>query len=521
MKAYGIFAGGGVKGAALAGALEASKRKNIEFLGYGGASAGAIIAYLAALGYDGNEIYLKMIRQPFKKMLFEDEGERFFLLKKSISDISKFPVEFKKVFKCTKLETLPSELQSSAACFVPFLMSFRPIINVLRSKELGVYNTDHLRKTLIDWTVDKRPELEFNEHGELSFESLYNATKIDLKIICSDLSSKRAKVYSAWGTPQDDVLSAVCSSASYPFLFDPNTNNNQVLIDGGLSSNLPLFMFKDEHKHRNVPIYAFDLHKETTIPTEKLGRFSYIQRLIDTALEASDNVMFEMLNAKRVKVNVPKDIDTLDVNISKLDVMRLYYAGLLDGIDFFSNDRTVQLLQASLDNLAKEALANYGPAEMFRVVLNAIQEESTFDEELVRVWLYVPTSRNSIISVSASKNAGATKYEWPLEAADNLVIDARKAWEIKAEIVSTLNDQQKTRVSFPIFREEDTLQFRKATTSESQCIGVLVIDSDLAPEDCMWLYLHKSRVILNEIFRKEMLEPWLIVLSRMLSKPYF
>lgn len=85
MKAYGIFAGGGVKGAALAGALEASKRKNIEFLGYGGASAGAIIAYLAALGYDGNEIYLKMIRQPFKKMLFEDEGERFFLLKSRLA----------------------------------------------------------------------------------------------------------------------------------------------------------------------------------------------------------------------------------------------------------------------------------------------------------------------------------------------------------------------------------------------------------------------------------------------------
>lgn len=520
MKAYGIFAGGGVKGAALAGALEAAQKEKIDFLGYGGASAGAIIAYLAAIGYGGREIYIKMIRSPFKDMLFEDNGEKLFLLKNSISNLSGFPVSLKSMFKGTNRQNFVEKAKSIVVTCPPFFKSFIPVFSLVRSKELGIYNTDHLRTTLVEWTKTQSPNLLNGSDGRLTFEQLYAATDLDLKIICSDLSSKRAVVYSVQTTPNEDVFDAVCSSASYPFLFNPQISNEKVLIDGGLSSNVPMFMFKDEQKNANIPMYAFDLHKEATLPVGKLGRLSYVSRLIDTALEASDNVMFDMLNAKRVKVNVPQDIDTLDVNVSKLDVMRLYYAGLTDGLEFFSNDQTVKLLKASLDDITKEALANYGSAEMFQVILNAIQEESTFEEELVRVWLYVPTSRNSLVSISVSANASGKIYEWSLDSSSD-VIDAREAWTKKAEVVSSDNAETKTRVSFPIFREEDTLRFHQSNTTESHCIGVLVLDTNVAPEDCMWLYLHKSRIVLEETFRTEMLQPWLVLLSRVLSNARF
>lgn len=521
MKAYGIFAGGGVKGAALAGALEAAQREKINFLGFGGASAGAIIAYLATIGYTGEEIYIKMIRSPFKDMLFEDKGEKLFLLKESISGFSDFSVSLKSIFKKSiDTKDFIHKAKNVVVKCPPFIKSIAPLCSVAKSGDLGIYDTNHLRTTLIEWTRDKIPCLLKDNSELLSFERLCTYTGLDLKIICSDLSSKRAVVYSAYVTPSQDVFSAVCSSASYPFLFNPNISDEKVLIDGGLSSNVPMFMFKDEHKHANAPIYAFDLYKEASLPEGKLDRLGYLNRLIDTALEASDNVMFDMLNAKRVKVNVPNDIDTLDVNVSKLDVMRLYYAGLIDGLDFFSNDQTVKLLKASIDDIAKEALANYGSAEMFEVVLNAIQEETTFDNEVVRVWLYVPTSRNSLISLSVSVNAIGKIYEWPLDSSSG-VIDAREAWNKKAEVVSSDNEETKTRVSFPIFREEDTLRFSQSNTAESDCIGVLVLDVNVAPEDCMWLYFNKNRIVLNETFRTEMLQPWLVVLGRILSNVRF
>src|SRR5437879_540072 len=56
MQAYAILDGGGVKGAALAGCLEAARDFGVEFVGYGGTSAGSIVALLAAVGYAGDEL---------------------------------------------------------------------------------------------------------------------------------------------------------------------------------------------------------------------------------------------------------------------------------------------------------------------------------------------------------------------------------------------------------------------------------------------------------------------------------
>lgn len=56
MKAYAVMDGGGAKGAALAGCLLAAEEAGIRFVGYGGTSAGSIVALLACVGYSGAEL---------------------------------------------------------------------------------------------------------------------------------------------------------------------------------------------------------------------------------------------------------------------------------------------------------------------------------------------------------------------------------------------------------------------------------------------------------------------------------
>ena len=73
MKAFGIFDGGGVKGAALAGCLAAAEDQGVEFVGYGGTSAGAIVATLAAAGYKGREV-LEMMKGEFAPLKLLDDG---------------------------------------------------------------------------------------------------------------------------------------------------------------------------------------------------------------------------------------------------------------------------------------------------------------------------------------------------------------------------------------------------------------------------------------------------------------
>ena len=56
MDAFGVFQGGGLKGFAHVGALQAADEKGVRFRGLAGTSAGAIVAALAAVGYTGKEL---------------------------------------------------------------------------------------------------------------------------------------------------------------------------------------------------------------------------------------------------------------------------------------------------------------------------------------------------------------------------------------------------------------------------------------------------------------------------------
>ena len=77
MKAFVIFAGGGVKGAALAGCLQETLDRKIDIQGYGGTSAGAIVALLACVGYTGDEINDLLATEIHPISLLANEGEQF------------------------------------------------------------------------------------------------------------------------------------------------------------------------------------------------------------------------------------------------------------------------------------------------------------------------------------------------------------------------------------------------------------------------------------------------------------
>jgi NTE family protein len=76
IKAYAILAGGGVKGAALVGGLAAAEKYGIEFVGYGGASAGSLIALLASLGYSTKEMKSIVLETDFCQFLDDKTGRQ-------------------------------------------------------------------------------------------------------------------------------------------------------------------------------------------------------------------------------------------------------------------------------------------------------------------------------------------------------------------------------------------------------------------------------------------------------------
>ncbi|MFD2879408.1 patatin-like phospholipase family protein [Paenibacillus rhizoplanae] len=69
MEINAVFEGGGVKGIALAGAVEATERAGRTFGRVAGTSSGSIIASLLAAGYSGEAMSRVIRRTPFTSFL--------------------------------------------------------------------------------------------------------------------------------------------------------------------------------------------------------------------------------------------------------------------------------------------------------------------------------------------------------------------------------------------------------------------------------------------------------------------
>src|SRR5438552_9448385 len=72
MKAYAILDGGGVKGAALVGCLQAAEECGVEFAGYGGTSAGSIVALLSAAGMTPAQLKDTLVSKDFAEFIDDD-----------------------------------------------------------------------------------------------------------------------------------------------------------------------------------------------------------------------------------------------------------------------------------------------------------------------------------------------------------------------------------------------------------------------------------------------------------------
>ena len=55
-----------------------------------------------------------------------------------------------------------------------------------------------------------------------------------------------------------------------------------------------------------MPIYAFDLYKEDELIKEKSNKIDdFAMSIVNTALDASDHIMYGLVDATRINVRVP------------------------------------------------------------------------------------------------------------------------------------------------------------------------------------------------------------------------
>ncbi|MBM7837385.1 NTE family protein [Alkalihalobacillus xiaoxiensis] len=277
MKADAVFEGGGIRGIAFAGAIEAMEQRGVEWVRLAGTSVGSILASLLAAGYTSKEIHAELRLLNFKLL----RGKTWLNHIPLIGNVSHL-----------------------------FL-------------HLGMYKNDYIEQWMNQLLSAK---------GIRTFADL---PKDSLKIIASDISNGQMLVFPddlpRYGLKEKDmpVAKAVMMSTSIPFFYRPAKlkakNGRSYIVDGGLLSNFPIWIF--DVPEPRFPTFGFRFLKDTI----------EADSIIPTPIHLAQNIVKTMLQAHDMRhLNDEAKERTLQI-----------YTGSINATDFHLNDEQMDTLYQS------------------------------------------------------------------------------------------------------------------------------------------------------------------------------
>ncbi|MEW9699154.1 patatin-like phospholipase family protein [Paenibacillus sp. SI8] len=300
MKINGVFEGGGVKGIALAGGVSAAMKQGYEFHEVAGTSSGSIVAAFLAAGYSGEEMKELILRTPFKAFL-----QRPTIFNAKI-------------------------IGPAARLFI----------------KKGLYSGE----TLEQWVNQQLLMKGIRTFGDLKPNQL--------RIIASDITQGKLLVLpddiSQYGIDplKFSIAKAVRMSTSIPYFFDPVMIRRKIkssanaepfkqqffyIVDGGLLSNYPLWVFDSAPDEERIPVIGFQLVGKSEHPMHTIkGPISMLEALFSTMLNAHDERYIEQQYRFRT-VKIPTlGVQNTQFNLSKETSMELYQSGYTAADNYFT-----------------------------------------------------------------------------------------------------------------------------------------------------------------------------------------
>jgi NTE family protein len=298
MRADGVFSGGGVKGIAFAGALQAAAEAGYdEWVSLAGTSAGAITAMALAVGYDAAGIRDELDRFDFSTLA--DYGS---------PRVIEEPLNLARLNGATKGQALTKWIEGLLARAPQPATTFGEL-----RRELRVVGVDLAHTRVVVFPEDV---------------SLY---------VDSDGHSFDPAAFS--------IATAVRISAGYPYFFPPLglrdavTGKQGVLVDGGVSSSYPVFLFdKPEPQHPTWGFRLFDGNPPEppsyTAIEGNLWPIDMLEAIVATAMNAFDKLEEQAFGPRTIAIPTGT-IPTLEFNLTDAQKQELYDFGYRAGKAFF------------------------------------------------------------------------------------------------------------------------------------------------------------------------------------------
>lgn len=385
-----VFQGGGVRGIAYAGVL-ANMPASVKIKAVAGTSAGSIVAALLAIGKTPNEIKSILEKPELRNLLEKAEVERmqrFERALKALGNIVKVGKDGS--FKISRWKALRFYLSHHNQLGMD-------IHEVWREK--GLHSSRNLRSFLKEIFGDKR----------FTKDDLVTA---DLRIVASDVSLQKYKIYSLDKTPNEKILDAVHASCSIPIFFQPYLDgpvaeDQDHFVDGGMLSNFPSFLFAQDF----YPTIGFRLIDFN--PPEKINSTaSYLKALVLTMTAAHDKERGHPPNF--AYYDIPALVPSTKFALDDGDVRNLYGLGKAIKVEWEKHSSSTKV-QSYYDPKPHEVL-KLGLGEAQRLfeeysdhLVDGLRQTTTFSVYIEKDWSTRYMIRNTY-EVKGNKQLILTRF---------------------------------------------------------------------------------------------------------------
>lgn len=478
MKSYAIFEGGGAKGYAHIGALKSAEERGIEIAAVAGTSIGAVIACLIGAGFKADELYSLDDAGNARGILSLDPLDRL-----NKQDWSRFEHLTKDYSQSTAGMGSQQWLIYVSIAFIwlalplKFLRHWR-LFRKLVSK-LGLTSTNGFREFLDEALREK---LGIPPDRTVCFSDL----KIPVKVIASDLVSEGIVVFPL--NADDSVVDAVVASASFPIFFEPTVVGEYLMVDGGILSNRPAWVFDEERKIAGEAIMTicFVLIEQSPLLAERRPHsrpeslVEFLSKLIRTSVFGRTHLETRGIQ-DFYSVEIAANIGVLSLQDAYVRARELVQNGKLDADRFFSTlvgPRNTEIMKKALERMSAsiyQLLSQYvaGPGDVRCSVL--IKRDSNLAR--LSYASYQPAADYGVsVSLNSPGMAQCFRSRQPiLTIVDKIPAEVRENFLFKTEHAFRAPDVEII-YSIPIFGSG--LEWMKIdATDRSEPIAVLSISA--------------------------------------------
>jgi NTE family protein len=314
-----VFEGGGVRGIAFLGALRCCDDIGIRWRKLAGTSAGAITASLLAANLSMDQLEEAVGKLDYMRFLTKKNSP--LILNGDPSDDLQFPLQL--------------------------------MMSLAAARQIGEYSSDPFRdwlaETLLKANVKTFGDIEKRGDGRELKVVVSDITRAEMLVLPDDLNKintskdptfvQQLKLKSS----QDfSIAEAVRLSMSIPLFFTPGRLGKSMIVDGGILSNFPLWIY-DKQPGYNSPLprwftFGFrfiDRNLEKNIKIEE--PLSLLSATFNTMLNARDRYHGrEMDKGRIINIDVSvANVTTTEFNLSAQKKNCLYRLGYQAAKEFF------------------------------------------------------------------------------------------------------------------------------------------------------------------------------------------